>query len=48
MQYVLQLQGVTTVIAGTSKWSHMQENIAALDCPPLTDEELELIAQVQR
>ena len=48
VQYVLQLQGVTTVIAGTSKWSHMQENIAALDCPPLTDEELELIAQVQR
>ncbi len=47
VQYVLQLTGVTTVIAGTSKWSHMKENIAAVDCPPLTDEELALIAQVQ-
>ena len=47
VQYVLSLAGVSTVIAGTSKWSHMQENLAALDCPPLTDEELALIAQVQ-
>ena len=47
VQYVLQLEGVTNVIAGTSKWSHMQENIAAVDCPPLTDEDLALIAQVQ-
>ena len=47
VQYVLQLAGVTTVIAGTSKWAHMEENIAAVDCPPLTDEELALIAQVQ-
>lgn len=47
VQYVLQLAGVTTVIAGTSKWGHMAENIATVDCPPLTDEELALIAQVQ-
>jgi len=47
VQYVLQLSGVTTVIAGTSKWAHMAENIAAADCPPLTDEELKLIAQMQ-
>jgi aryl-alcohol dehydrogenase-like predicted oxidoreductase len=47
VQYVLQLPGVSTIIAGTSKWPHMAENIAALDCPPLTDDELELIAQVQ-
>jgi aryl-alcohol dehydrogenase-like predicted oxidoreductase len=47
VQYVLQLSGVSTIIAGTSKWPHMQENIAALDCPPLTAEELALIAEVQ-
>jgi len=47
VQYVLQLEGVTNVIAGTSNWAHMQENIAAVDCPPLTDEELTLIEQVQ-
>ncbi len=45
VQYVLSLPGVSTVIAGTSKWPHMQENIATVDCPPLTDEELALIAQ---
>lgn len=47
IQYVLQLPGVSTVIAGTSKWAHMAENIAAVDCPPLTAEELALIAQAQ-
>jgi aryl-alcohol dehydrogenase-like predicted oxidoreductase len=47
IQYVLQLPGVTAVIAGTSKWAHMEENIAAVDCPPLTDEELALIARIQ-
>lgn len=47
VQYVLQLCGVSTVIAGTSKWPHMQENIGAVDCPPLTAEELALIAKVQ-
>ena len=47
LQYVLQLPGVSTIIAGTSKWPHMQENIGALDCPPLTPEDLKLIAEVQ-
>lgn len=47
IQYVLQLSGVSTVIAGTSKWAHMAENIAAVDCPPLTQEELALIARMQ-
>ncbi|NPV47278.1 MAG: aldo/keto reductase [Armatimonadetes bacterium] len=47
VQYVLQLPGVSTVIAGTSKWAHMQENIAATDCPPLTEEELAQIAALQ-
>jgi len=40
IQYVLQLQGVSTIIAGTSNWTHMQENLAALKCPALADEEL--------
>lgn len=43
MQFVLGLPGVSTVIAGTSKWPHMQENIAALDCPPLTAGEMATI-----
>jgi len=30
VQYVAQLPGVTTIIAGTSKWPHMDENLAAL------------------
>ncbi len=47
LQYVLQLPGVSTIIAGTGKWPHMQENIAALDCPPLTAPELAQIAEVQ-
>jgi aryl-alcohol dehydrogenase-like predicted oxidoreductase len=47
VQYVLSLPGVTTVIAGTSKWSHMAENLAALDCPPLTAEELAQIGRIQ-
>jgi aryl-alcohol dehydrogenase-like predicted oxidoreductase len=47
LQYVLQLPGISTIIAGTSKWPHMQENVSALDCPPLTAEDLQVIAQVQ-
>lgn len=47
MQYVLGLPGVTTIIAGTSKWPHMQENIASLDCPPLTAAELAKIETLQ-
>ncbi|MEN6544496.1 MAG: aldo/keto reductase [Armatimonadia bacterium] len=47
VQYVLQLPGVSTVIAGTSKWPHMQENIATTDCPPLTPDELAQIAAIQ-
>jgi aryl-alcohol dehydrogenase-like predicted oxidoreductase len=47
VQYVLQLPGVSTVVAGTSKWAHMQENIATTDCPPLTVEELARIAALQ-
>jgi len=41
--FVLGLDGVSTVIPGTSKWPHMAENIAALDSPPLTVREREKI-----
>lgn len=47
VQYVLQLPGVSTVIAGTRQWAHMRENIGALDAPPLTPNELKLIGSVQ-
>lgn len=47
LQYVLQLPRVSTIIAGTSKWGHMAENIAALDCPPLTAQDLAVIEAVQ-
>jgi len=40
IQFVLGLEGVTTVIPGTTKWSHMAENIAVGDAPPLTDTEM--------
>ncbi len=47
IQYVLGLPGVSTVIAGTSKWTHMRENIAALECPPLTAGQLAQVAAMQ-
>ncbi len=47
VQYVLQLPGVSTIIAGTSKWAHMEENLAAVDCPALTEAELRVVAEVQ-
>ncbi len=36
--YVLRHPAVSTVIAGTSRWEHMRENIAALHVPPLSAE----------
>ncbi len=47
VQFVLQLPGVSTVVAGTGKWPHMRENIGAIDAPPLTPDELRQIGQVQ-
>jgi aryl-alcohol dehydrogenase-like predicted oxidoreductase len=48
IQYVLGLPGVSTVITGTGRWAHMAENIAAVDCPPLTDADLAQIVSIQR
>ena len=47
VQYVLGIEGVSTVIPGTSKWVHMQENVGALACSPLTAGELAQIARLQ-
>lgn len=47
VQYVLQLEGVSTVITGTSKLEHLRENVAALDCPPLSEQQLARIAELQ-
>ncbi|HCU36998.1 MAG TPA: hypothetical protein DGT21_16605 [Armatimonadetes bacterium] len=47
IQYVLGLPGVSTVITGTGSWAHMAENIATVDCPPLSDADLAHIASVQ-
>lgn len=46
IQYVLGLPGVSTIITGTGSWAHMEENIAAAECPALTEDELTHIAHV--
>ena len=41
LRFVAQLDGVSTVITGTSSIAHLGENIEALDSPPLSAEEIE-------
>lgn len=45
VQVVLGCEGVSTVIAGTRRWEHMRENIAALEAPPLSPDERAAIAR---
>ncbi len=40
IRYVTDLPGVAIVIMGTTSIAHLDENVAALDSPPLSDEEL--------
>ena len=40
LRFVLQLQGVSVVIAGISSLKHLEQNLGALVAPPLTDDEL--------
>lgn len=47
VQYALALPGVSTVIAGSTNWTHMAENIGALAAPALTREDLEMIRKTQ-
>ncbi|MEP6657132.1 MAG: aldo/keto reductase [Betaproteobacteria bacterium] len=41
MRYATDLPGVTVAIMGTTSTAHLDENVAALDSPPLSHEELE-------
>jgi len=47
VQYVLQLPGVSVALAGTSKWPHMAQDLAALESPRLDERELARIAELQ-
>ena len=40
LRFVVQLQGVSVVIAGISSLKHLEQNLGALVAPPLTDDEL--------
>ena len=40
LRFVMQLQGVSVVIAGISSLKHLEQNLGALVAPPLTDNEL--------
>ena len=40
IRYVADVPGVSTVLTGTTSMTHLDENVAALDGPPLSDEEL--------
>ena len=40
VRYVTDLPGVSTVLTGTTSIAHLDENVAALAAPPLSDEEL--------
>jgi len=46
LQFVLQLPGVSVVIPGMATRRHLEENLRALDAPPLTAEELERVAAI--
>lgn len=48
LQFVLQLSGVSVVIPGMATRRHLEENLRALDAPPLNADELALVAQTPR
>ncbi|EID77320.1 aldo/keto reductase [Rhodococcus opacus RKJ300 = JCM 13270] len=45
LQWVLRRQEVTSALIGASSTEQLDHNIAALNFPPLTDEELALIEE---
>ncbi|ELB85684.1 aldo/keto reductase [Rhodococcus wratislaviensis IFP 2016] len=45
MQWVLRRQEVTSALIGASSTEQLDHDIAALNFPPLTDEELALIEE---
>lgn len=48
LQFVLGHPQVSVVIPGTNKVKHLEDNVKALESPPLTEEELEKIASLNR
>jgi aryl-alcohol dehydrogenase-like predicted oxidoreductase len=48
LQFILQLQAVSVVIPGMTKQKHLEENLGALNAPPLTTEELLKIESISR
>jgi aryl-alcohol dehydrogenase-like predicted oxidoreductase len=44
LQFLAQTSGVSTILAGMSKASHVMNNVNALEQPPLTEEEMSLIS----
>ena len=44
LQFVLSRPQVSVVIPGTRKMKHLEDNVRALEAPPLTEQELEKIA----
>jgi aryl-alcohol dehydrogenase-like predicted oxidoreductase len=43
IQYLVQSEGIASVLTGMSTASHMRENVGVLDLPPLTDEAIAAI-----
>lgn len=48
IQYVLGLPGVSVVIPGMVNRRQLNENLAALDAPPLSEEEMQKVAALQQ
>jgi aryl-alcohol dehydrogenase-like predicted oxidoreductase len=48
LAWILAQPGVCTVIAGSANRQQLEWNMAAADVPPLTDDELERVADLQR
>ena len=46
LRYCLQLDGVSTTIFSVTSRAELDENLGALDCPALTDEELALVEEL--
>jgi aryl-alcohol dehydrogenase-like predicted oxidoreductase len=48
LRFVMQLSGVGVVLPGMTSRVHLEENIGALEAPPLTSEEAELLCAIAR
>lgn len=48
LQFVTQMEGVSVALAGMSRVKNVRDNVAALDAPPLTQEELEQVRSMSQ